>query len=183
MAQPKFLTLTLKRRSLCRANIKFLRNCFTRLRHRNNPKKFIWRATAGVYQIEIGTLDDLGQANLHIHAAIDSPYMSQANLSKVWKEITGDSFIVDIRQALDARDIVWYMSKHMGKMPTSRTLGKFLPWQHDLINAVLKGTRLVQGFGTLSHVSMDLVGSMCPQCGSTEGFVLMCPWEPSHDGM
>lgn len=187
MENPKFLTLTLKRRALCRSNVRFLRQCFTKLRHRK-----VWKATAGVYQIEIGTVDDLGQANLHIHSAIDSPYMFQAELSEAWLDITGDSFIVDIRQAKDARDIVWYMSKHMGKMPdisdsfaADGVTHLDIPstWKHDLINAVLKGTRLVQGFGTLAHVSMGLEGATCPKCGSTDGFVLLAPWEPCHQGL
>ena len=195
MAAPKFLTLTLKRRALCRANVRFLRQCFTRLRHRDNRKwnkkhpgrqlRFTWLATSGVYQIEIGTVDDLGQANLHIHAVIDSPWMSQASLSKVWHEITGDSYIVDIRQAKDARDLVHYMSKHLGKMPNEQysNLSYTSTWKHDLINDVLKGTRLVQGFGTLAHVSMSLEGATCPKCGSAEGFTLLAPWEPCHQGI
>lgn len=177
MAEPKFLTLTLKRRPLCRENVKFLRDCFTKLRHRK-----IWTARGGVYQIEIGTVDELGQCNLHIHAAIDSPYMSQKSLSKVWKEITGDSFIVDIRKAKDARDIVWYMSKHLAKMPGPMIWGH-MKWQHKLINDVLKGTRLVQGFGTLCHVSMPLGGCTCPKCGSVDSFTLIRSWEPTHDGL
>lgn len=188
MAAPKFLTLTLKRRALCCSNVRFLRDCFTRLRHRNNLKwnklhpgrtpRFTWLATSGVYQIEIGTVDELGQANLHIHAIIDSPYMGFCKLSNVWREITGDSFIIDIRDCPSARDAVRYMSKHMAKMPRDVP-----PWQHTLINDVLKGTRLVQGFGTLAHVSMSLEGATCPKCGSTDGFTLLAPWEPCHQGI
>jgi hypothetical protein len=180
MAEPKFLTLTLKRRALCRSNVRFLRQCFTKLRHRK-----VWKATGGVYQIEIGTVDDLGQANLHIHAAIDSPYMNILEICDAWHDITGDSFIVDIRQAKDARDIVWYMSKHLGKMPKEVPGDAWLKtsWQHDLINRVLKGTRLVQGFGTLCHVSMELKGATCPKCGSEGSFSQILPWEPTHQGL
>jgi hypothetical protein len=172
MAAPKFLTLTLKRRPLCRANIKFLRNCFTRLRHRK-----MWTALGGVYQIEVGTVDDLGH-----------PYMDQGWISDNWRAITGDSYIIDIRAALGARDLVKYMSKHLGKMPgpeldDSDFWKRNTHWKHDLINAVLKGTRLVQGFGTLSHVSMNLKGSMCPQCGSVDSITMICPWEPAHEGL
>jgi hypothetical protein len=111
--------------------------------------------------------------------------MDQGWISDNWRAITGDSYIIDIRAALGARDLVKYMSKHLGKMPdlSSNLICEGFGWKKRLINAVLKGTRLVQGFGTLSHVSMNLNGSMCPQCGSVDSITMICPWEPAYEGL
>ena len=171
MSHPKFLTLTVPRRSLSEDNVKRIRECFTRLRHRK-----MWRATAGLYQIEVGTLDDLGMSNLHIHAIIDSEPMSQKALSDTWLEITGDGFIVDIREAKGDRALVNYMTKHLVKMPHDLPV-----WQHDLINGVLHNTRLVQGFGDLTHVGMTVYDVPCPFCHAV-GTVICLDYEPCYDG-
>lgn len=161
MAEPKFLTITVPRRSLTRGAVTHLRKCFEKLRHQK-----VWKARGGFYQIEIGTVDDLGMCNLHIHAIIDSPFMSQSALSKAWREITGDAFIVDIREAKDSRGLISYMTKHMSKMPSD------VPdWQHDLINRVLHGTRLVQGFGSCARLGLSLRVPVCPFCGAVGSVV------------
>jgi len=120
----------------------------------------VFSARSGIYQIEIGTLDDLGYCNLHLHAIIDGPYMCQDTLSKVWHDITGDSYIVHIESCPDAHYALRYMTKHLAKMPSG------LPsWQCDLINYALRGSRLVQGFFDLRHLSFPLHERVCPECG------------------
>jgi len=167
MARPKFITLTVPRRPLTERNVERLREAFTRLRHRK-----VWKAVGGIYQIEIGTLDDLGNCNLHIHAIIDSDWMSQKELSQAWLEITGDGYIVDIREAKGDRDLLRYMTKHLVKMPSN------VPdWQHDLINEVLHDTRLVQGFGSCHRLNLPLRMPVCPFCGAL-GSVIVCDFEP-----
>jgi hypothetical protein len=58
--------------------------------------------------------------NLHIHAVIDSPWMSQKDLSAAWLKASGDGYIVDIRAAKDYHMLVGYMTKHLAKMPADR---------------------------------------------------------------
>jgi len=170
MSAPKFLTLTLRRRALTKESVRRLRLFFTRLRHRD-----VWIASGGIYQIEIGTLDDLGMCNLHIHAIIDSEWMSQEALSEAWHDITGDSFVVDISAVKSDRQAIAYMSKdltldrmtnHLSKSP-----GELSAWQHDLINYVLRGSRLVQGFGTLARLGLSLRDPVCPYCGAVASLV------------
>jgi hypothetical protein len=36
--------------------------------------------------------------HVHIHAILDADYLPQAELSRLWHEITGDAYIVDIRR-------------------------------------------------------------------------------------
>lgn len=159
MGSPKFLTLTLVRGPLTRHSVQKLRKSFNKMRHRK-----IWTATGGIYQIEIGTIDGT-TANLHVHAIIDSPRMEKADIRKAWKSITKDSYIVDIVECWSPRGALQYMTKHMGKK-----IGN--PEHADLINWVLKGTRLVQGFGYLVHESMCYRISICEKCGAKNSFTL-----------
>lgn len=181
MKERKFLTLTLKREPLTGEVLSRIVHQFSQLRHRK-----VWTARGGVFQIEIGTLDDLGLANIHIHAIIDGPFMKQADLSKAWREITGDSFIVDIEQvksvddvldyitkmqdAKDARRALTFLTSHMTKIVPSNDLEA---WKHDLINSVLKNRRLVQGFGYLAKVSLKIKDPVCPFCGSVKSIVCL----------
>ena len=154
MDQPKFLTLTVRRRVLNSRSIQSLRGFFTKLRHRK-----AWRARGGLYQIEVGSIDDLNMCNMHIHAIIDSPVMSQKDLSDAWRDITHGSYIVDIRMAFGARGCLKYLTKHMGKrIGDSR--------HKDLINSALKGTRLVQGFGYVNREGFCMSSAVCPKCGA-----------------
>jgi hypothetical protein len=170
MKSPKFLTLTVPRRSLARDDVTRLRNDFTRLRHRG-----LWKATGGVYQLEVGTLDDRGKCNMHIHAVIDSPWMSQKELSDAWRDITG-GYIVDIRQAKGDRALLRYMTKHLVKFASDVPL-----WAHDLVNDVLHDTRLVQGFGTLSRLGLSVHDRACPCCGAVNS-VICLDFEPCYQG-
>ena len=170
MSERKFFTFTVKRALLSRKLVSSLRKNFTKLRHRK-----IWKASGGIYNIEIGDFRDDGTCNLHIHGVMDSSYMLQKALSDAWRDITGDSFIVDIRAVKDDRSAIHYMTKHLDYM--TKHLAKLpedLPvWKHKLINDVLRGTRLVQAFGDMAHEKLSLREPVCPFCGAVGQIV--CP--------
>lgn len=160
MLNPLLITLTVRRTVVCKNAVDRLRRSFTRLRH----AKF-WIARGGVYQIEVGRIDDLNMSNLHIHTVADSPYMDQETLSKAWSRATrGWGFVVDVRRAQDTRGALVYLTKHMGKK---------IPWirHKDLINKVFENTHLIQGYGSLCHVSMRRDDTVCPQCGAINSYV------------
>jgi len=152
MENPIFLTLTLTRRALSAYLVSYLRKCFTKLRHRQ-----VWKARGGIYQIEIGTIKE-GTANIHIHAIIDSSWMDKSGLREAWHKITKDSYVIDIERCFNSRGALIYLTKHMGKR-----IGNIV--DADLINDVLHGTRLVQGFGDLHYMSLGLRTSICSKCG------------------
>ena len=135
---PHFLTLTVKSRRLSREEIRTLRRNLGKLRHRS-----VWLSVfGGFYNIEVGTLDENGICNMHIHVLYDGIDMEQSYLSWVWYQITGDSFIVDIRRCWSVQGALHYLSKHFCK------IGNFEGENsRNLINKSLKNTRLVQGFG------------------------------------
>lgn len=178
MKHPYFITLTIVRKSLTVHLVRKLRKDFTKLRHRKK-----WTAGGGVYQIEIGSLDDFGMCNLHIHIIADFPErqvdlatfkaLSPQDrkrhwLSRVWHDITGDSYIVDARRCFDARDALSnYLTKHMTKRVGRRI-------DADRINKALGNTRLIQGFGTLCHLGMRFREYTCPNCGAVDSYTDAC---------
>ena len=175
MQHPYFITLTCVRKSLTVHAVRKLRKDFTKLRHRK-----WWNFYGGIYQIEIGSLDQLGMCNLHIHIIADSPgkrkdldvfhtlrieAIKRSELSTVWREITGDSFIVDAKRCHSAKNALKdYLTKHMAKRIGKRS-------QANMINAALSGTRLIQGFGTLAHVCMRFFEVTCPNCHAKDSYI------------
>ncbi len=51
----------------------------------------------------------------HIHALVDGTYIAKDLLSQVWKEITTDSFIIDIKQIRNAAAAAGYVAKYASK--------------------------------------------------------------------
>lgn len=160
MKEPHFLTLTVRSRRLSRENIRTLRRNFTKLRHRP-----VWISVfGGFYNIELGTLRKDGVCNMHIHVLYDGVDINQAYLSWLWYQVTGDSFIVDIRNCWNTQGALHYISKHFCK------IGSFEGEEsRTLINKSLKNTRMVQGFG--KHRRLPVRGpTICPECHAEGSF-------------
>jgi len=54
----------------------------------------------------------------HIHLVIDSEFIPQRELSQIWRTVTGDSFIVDIRKVNMGRNpkpVASYLTKYLSK--------------------------------------------------------------------
>ena len=159
MSNPKFLTLTVVSRPLTLRNVRYLRKCFTKLRHR----KLFDGVKGGFYNIELGNLNKNGVCNMHIHCIYDGPYIPQAEISCQWNQITGDSYIVFIENCYDAQGAMRYITKHFCK------LGNFYPEQKDLINSYLKRTRMIQGFGSIRIAKPEKI-TICKNCGAENSF-------------
>ncbi len=141
---------------MTREAVSAIRSAFQRLLHR---KYFCKRIRGGLYVIEI-RFGETGW-NVHLHALIDASYLDQHAISKTWQQITGDSYVVDIRQAFSARAGLRYILKYMLKPPV-------LNDQESVYDRVLKGTRLVQPFGVFYRVEKGKSVLACPQCGRTD---------------
>lgn len=154
---PKLLTLTrVTRKALTRQEVSAIRSAFQRLLHR---QYFRERIHGGLYVIEIKS-GGTGW-NLHLHALIEASYLDQRIISNNWQQITGDSYVVDIRQAYSARTGLRYILKYMLKPPV-------LNGQESIYDQVLKGTRLVQPFGLFYHSEKEKLVLACPRCGRTD---------------
>lgn len=166
MRDPKLLTLTkVTRETLTVDVIRDLRGAFRRLLHR---RYFRERVRGGLYVIE-AKVNSKGW-NVHLHALIDSAYLEQAIVSTAWRELTGDSFIVDIRRVHSVRGGLGYILKYLLKPPA-------LGGQEALYDAALKGTRLAQTFGVFYRAKVQTRPLACPRCGGakwTSEFELRC---------
>ena len=108
---PKLLTLTLRNVSiLSPETVAHLRHCMKKLWKFYGP-----RIRGGIYAIEAV---NTGRGwHVHAHALIDADYLDQAELSRIWLRITGDSQIVDIRQAFSPQGALTYILKYLAKAP------------------------------------------------------------------
>lgn len=51
----------------------------------------------------------------HLHIISEGTFLHQVDLSELWRQITGDSFIVHIRMLEDAKEAAFYLSKYVTK--------------------------------------------------------------------
>lgn len=81
--------------------------------------------------------------NAHCHAIVYGPYISQGTLKKEWSEITGDSFIVDIRAARgDMRRVSEYVLKYITKPPNTESYDRVADY-----SLTIKGSRRLRTGG------------------------------------
>lgn len=81
---------------------------------KSHAKLACWlRKTFGPYQY-LWVMELQKNGTPHLHIAVRSAYIPQAQLSRKWKEITG-SPIVDIRKVRNSRHTAFYITKYMLK--------------------------------------------------------------------
>jgi hypothetical protein len=140
----RFVTLTLKSTDAKLPDLlRKLARCFARLR-RVEP----WRTTqkGGVSFTEVKHDAVLDTWNVHAHILTEGGYIKKDKLSKAWRKITGDSFIVHLALIKHASEVVSYVTKYVSK-PLDRTVVCDRDTLHTAIEA-LHGYRMVTTFGT-----------------------------------
>lgn len=159
---PAMVTLTIKNTPDLTKGFIALRNAHRRLskarRNSLQGQKFTeWAKVAGGITSYEFTRNENGDWHPHIHAMVLlNDYIDQPKLSAEWKQITGDSFIVDvrkIRRSLSAGGV----DLASGMLEVCKYALKF----HDLsledtwlAYQTLKTRRLVDSFGVLRGVDM-----------------------------
>jgi len=169
------LTLTIKKGDLYRYGIQKLMKHVRELINASYPKK---SGCGAIGVLEIGP-----SKNIHCHLLVLGPYISQKTLSRKWLSITGDSFIVDIRQTIkqakNGKTIILpltetrglsYVLKYIQKVPRF-----YEPIEYaDYLNA-LKRIRRIHTFGIYYQHKKDsetqdlkppIPTNICPYCGS-----------------
>jgi len=146
-----FVTLTLK--FVANGNIREQLNkilaSFRKLRRRG-----IWSAEKGVFSVEMVKKD--GGYYVHLHALVDSKWMDQGDLSKAWLDITGDSFIVDIRRVKsDRRGLLSEVLKYQTKM------WELNDEEKDFVEKTFKHRRFVNSFGIERPEKSKFKGMKC----------------------
>lgn len=147
----RFVTLTLRQsRRTLREDVDRLYAGFVKLRRRA-----MWRATqtGGIYFLEVKRRRGGDGWHTHMHILSEGQWLSKSWLSHAWQEVTGDSYIVDIRYCASGNMAARYVAKYAGK-------GVHGSCYHDpliMLEAMkaLKGRRLVGKWGSCSSLNLD----------------------------
>ena len=99
--------------------------------------------------------------NMHAHIITYGPYYQQTYISRKWKEITGDSYIVHIQAIRGHKRLINYLVKYIAKSPKFDNL--------QFYSAYLKaitGVRRLHRYGIFYGFKAEQVESLkCPYCG------------------
>jgi Replication protein len=162
----RLVTLTLKNTTVLEGTVDRLRKAWKKL-VRRQPYRTIWRG--GAYAIECV---NKGQGwHVHLHVLVEGSYVVQQQLVQDWLALTGDSYIVDLRPCTHPEGALRYILKYLLKAPTVEE-------GREEYNAVLKGKRLIQAWGswygqqTPDEEEPKLV---CAGCGQSAWIVIIRP--------
>lgn len=112
---------------------------------RNRP---IWKETqnGGAAILETKWDRETGLWHPHLHVISEGGFIDQAQLSSVWHDVTGDSYVVDIRALKEEKDAAYYVAKYVSKGTTDDV------WANQLIAiewiCAMKGRRAAYTYGT-----------------------------------
>jgi hypothetical protein len=135
-------------------------------RYVDEGRQIPWKelVDGGVYGIDIKQQDG-GMYNVHIHVICDMPYVPQAAISSVWADLTGDPVIdvrrIDERGDFDSETALSEVIGYVTKPPEFESIED----QVEYLTA-LKGSRLVQPFGSMHGNTPPVSGVLC--CSACE---------------
>jgi hypothetical protein len=142
--QHRFITLTKKHSDTpLKQQIKNLYADYKKLRA--TPE---WKATqkGGAATLEVKWIPGTRKWHPHLHIISEGRYLSTYQLAAIWREITGDSHIVDIRIIDQDKDVAYYVGKYVTKGTNNEV------WQDPAVAAEwvrsVKGVRMCATFGT-----------------------------------
>lgn len=138
----RFVTLTLAHTPAPLADqIRRLFASFKKLRQRG-----IWKSTqrGGAFMLEVKLSQDGWHPHLHI--VTSGSFLNQRALSEAWRDVTGDSFIVDVRAVKSSHDAAYYVAKYITKGTTAAVWDDEDAAQEWITAS--KGVRTCSTFGT-----------------------------------
>jgi len=100
----------------------------------------------GAAFIEVKWSDKAQRWHPHLHIIAKAKFIDQGELSNVWRGISKDSFIVDIKRIRDPEQVAGYVTKYAGK-PLNTSFSNTPRLLDEAITA-LHGRRLLTLFGT-----------------------------------
>lgn len=142
-ARFRFITLTLKHSDApLRQQIKRLYSCYKELRRDRD-----WKASqkGGAATLEIKWNPTAKKWHPHLHIISEGEYLSTYTLSAAWKNITGDSHMVDIRLISKDKDVAYYVGKYVTKGTNAEVWDNAAVAQ-EWVQSV-KGVRMCATFG------------------------------------
>lgn len=165
----RLMTLTLAHRPVhLRAEVDRLQASFSSLRRLSEWKD---RIEGGVAILEVARGSKNESWHPHLHVIYEGKYFPQPKLKELWYRVTGDSYIVDIRNVESESMLVNYVTKYVSK-----------PWTGDVerdpllmaeIVCALDKRRMCTTFGTWRGVSLTVspLSDAWENLGSLEHFL------------
>lgn len=147
-----FVTLTLRSTDQPLADqIDRLYHAFAALRRRD-----LWTGAVrgGGAVLEITYNHGRHQWHPHLHVIAEGSWLPVQELRTAWHQVTGDSFVVDVRLASTASDVAAYVCKYLGKPISHSVLGQADVLDEALV--ALTGRRTFMTFGTWHGKKMRL---------------------------
>lgn len=132
-----------------RAQIDRLLKAFQAFRRLREWKRHV---TRGVYALQV-TRSQSGSAwHAHLHVLIEGNYWGQARISDRWRELTGDSPVVDIRAIHSRTAATGYVTRYVTR---GDSIAQWDPETLCEYARAMKGVRLFQSFGPRSEVHVE----------------------------
>lgn len=157
---PKLLTVTLRRGDDLELLVDRLVQGFKNLRRRD----VMAPVRGGFYAIEVVPKPD-GEWHVHLHALIDAPFIEQEDISDEWRDITGDSYVVDIRKLANQEAGVRYVLGYTTKREKiERDWCDESEDRKKEFEDAIKGRRFLQPWGSLYGVDRCEHSLTCPTC-------------------
>jgi hypothetical protein len=169
------LTLTMKNAVTLEAGLAKMKKCFTQFK-RNKPFKNHIKGYFGGFEYTFNPKTNDFHIHLHL-IVLRGKFWNQSDISDAWRDVTGDSFIVDIREIKDAYKGVKEVCKYVVK---SNDLLTMPDEQFREVVEMKRGTRMFISGGCFYNVKLDddaddadnvfgqyaglKVGDACPIC-------------------
>lgn len=140
----RFITLTLKHSDKpLKEQIKRLYASYKTLR--SKPE---WKSSqkGGAATLEVKWIPETKKWHPHLHIISEGEFISTYWLSQIWRDITGDSHIVDVRLISADKDVAYYVGKYVTKGTNDAV------WIDPIVAAEwvksVKGVRMCATFGS-----------------------------------
>lgn len=152
----KMITLTKKKTSIS-ADYEIIRDSIKKLWHNLFERKRDGIKSGAAVSFELG-----GGRNVHVHWLFYGPYVPKSKLKREWFRLTGDSYIVDIKQIKEMGaiyEVVKYISKNLDVDDLSDDVLEFY--------MAIRGRRRVRTYGCFYNRRKDAAADkpVCVLCG------------------
>jgi hypothetical protein len=139
----RFVTFTLQHST--QPLTELLNHLYSSFRSMQRTKLWKRHVTGGVAFLEVKYSDRVEGWHPHFHCLVTGRYIDKRSLQRTWHQITGDSFVVDIRLPGGKKNVAHYVTKYASKPMNTSFLHN--PALLDEAVLALRGRRLCTTFG------------------------------------
>lgn len=148
----RLLTLTLKSAETpLREQLDRLTKSFRRLRQVRDIRNAM---QGGMYFLEVTLNQKTRQWHPHLHIIWEGTYLHHSIIREEWYNITGDSYIVDVRPIKNSDHAASYVAKYAGKAVSHHVWTDQERFEEAI--ASLRGKRTFQTYGSWSKLDLSI---------------------------